>query len=196
MNGKLRSFGARVRNLLPLIATLLLAATAIKWGFNRMGDEGVWSKPCTSSKRARLAGVYVYSASFHPSIIDFQGRKITIREAWAERRSKIHHFLVWFPYRKSLDGYVLCFSLSGGKEEFEKGNGNTPAFWVMDDLNESFAQMLSPSGRMVFYQYLDVLSSENSVSLMTSWKDQRRNDITVQMGSPGQSDRIQETIQP
>jgi hypothetical protein len=139
-----------------------------------------------------LARVYVYSASFRPSIINFHGQDITIREAWVEKRSKIRHLLVWFPYREQLDGYVFCFSLNDGKEVFE--NAESSPFWVMDDLNQSFIQTKSPSGRPVFYQYLEVLSSDFTMSLMASWKDQRPKNIEVEINPFDQSNLIQQAM--
>jgi hypothetical protein len=183
-----------MRRHVLLIVGLVLVATGIKWCFNRAGEQGLYSPPCTSSGRARLAQVYVHSASFSPSIIEFHGKEIQIREAWVERRSKRQHFLVWFPYRKQLDGFALCFSLGDGKEVFQ--NVSAAPFWVMGDMNESFTRMNSPSGRPVFYQYLDVLPSDITVSLMTSWKEQRRKGIRVEIRPFDQGDRIQQAIPP
>ena len=101
---------------------LLLVATVIKECYNRIMDEDrhdhvllpegrVWPE-CFSTRQ------------HFTSIIRYDGRDIIVRESWVESRSKIHHFLVLLSNRTQLDGYVLCFSLSSGKELFQNGNGS------------------------------------------------------------------------
>jgi hypothetical protein len=193
----MRRFDSVLRSRVFSVAVvLLLAGTGVKWCYNQAAGGGPISPPCTSSRRSRLARVFAYPAAFHPSIIEFHGHEITVREAWVERRSKIRHLLVWIPYREQLDGYALCFSLSGGKEVFEKVSGSDTPLWVMDDMNQGFTRTNSPSGRTVFYQYMDVLPSDITVSLVSTWKERRRNDIRVQIVPFDQGDRIQEAIPP
>ncbi|HEX4085513.1 MAG TPA: hypothetical protein VHY22_11415 [Chthoniobacteraceae bacterium] len=155
-------------------AVLLIVATGLKCVWNGVTEN---SLPCVSSRRARLWGIFVCKAEFHPAIIQWGGREIEIREAWVERASRVRHWLVWFPRREQLEGYRLCFSLHTGKEVFE-GGASSP-FWVMGNADHDFAWFTSPSGRMVFYDELNPLPSSVFLSLLRSPGEPRKQNILV-----------------
>ena len=81
-----------------------------------------------------------------------------------------------------------------GKELFQKVDGSEMSSFVMGGFNQGFVGTSSASGRLVFYQSLDVLPSDMTLSLVTSLRDRRRKDIRVEVGPSDQSDRVQQAM--
>jgi len=154
---------------------LVILATPVKWFMNAFEDISPCGSPLYSLQEARQWQVYFYPARVTPAKLTYRGQKIEIKEAWVERRSMRSYFLVWFPYRKDLGGYDLCFTLKKGKEIFHT---SPIPFWVAGDEGHGFAEV-SSGEKQVFCETLEQLPSSLKVSLIDSWNQPRPKDIEV-----------------
>ena len=156
----------------------LVVATPVKWVSNVFGDKTYYDSPCFSSLEARLWRIYVCRARIAPSKLNYRDQEIEIKEAWIERRSKTCYLLIWFPYKKDMGGYQLCFTLEKGGEIFRSW---PVPFWVSGDADHTFGICSSSSRKnnMVIYEHLETLPCSEKVSLIEGLKQPRPKDIEV-----------------
>ncbi len=162
---------------LVVLLTAVVVATAIKNFLNQLGDKGPVSTPCTSSAESKRWRTYVCLAKFEPGVFNYRTHEIVIREAWVERTSKELYFLVWFPYRKNIGGYQLCFTLRSGNEVFTSSSFEPP-FFVIGKRGNGFATVNLDE---LFYDTLDELPPTVRVSLLSDWKEERLTNIVVRI---------------
>ncbi|MSQ95535.1 MAG: hypothetical protein EXR98_13380 [Gemmataceae bacterium] len=96
-----------------IIVTLGLAVVALIAFSLVDASEGRRDGPCYTLRESKLRGCFVCSVTFAPSLINWNGKQIAIKEAWIEERFDRGPFGF---KRKTLSGYHLCLNLSQGSD--------------------------------------------------------------------------------
>jgi len=154
--------------LITFSITIFLCATLYKYIGEICSDKPGTDTPCRSSVEAKKERIYVSPAHFVPEKILFKGQTIEINEAWLERHSKWDFILVWYSYRKAMDGYQLCFTLKSGREAF-KGVGFP--FFCVEGYRKSFGSLNLGE---LFYETLPDLPKSLNIQFRTAW-DMKNN---------------------
>jgi len=118
--------------------------------------------PSYSINDAKSYGCYVCSLSCTPSVIDWHGKRIVIKEAWLEKRMERHFSLNPFaPRYREIDGYHLCLTLAEGWDILGSPDG---PFFLLEGAGHGFAQI----GTVVLREYLGSLDRVEYNVLFTS----------------------------
>jgi hypothetical protein len=105
--------------------------------------------PCPSIRTSKFWGRYICSASVTPSMIEWKGKRIAIREAWIEknlfRKPSVN------PFATSQNGYNLCITLSEGWDVLS--DGDHPVFFRLKE-DERHYSSFSQVGTLVMYAWV------------------------------------------
>lgn len=130
--------------------------------------------PCYSIREAKFRGSYVCSVSFSPSLINWKGKEIAIKEAWIERRLERNSSLNPFaPRYKTVKGYHMCFNLSVGWDVLWDNPTKAPLF-VFEGSHKSFGSI----GTVVLWEDLENIESSEYTVLCTDFEKAIRIKVT------------------
>ena len=120
--------------------------------------------PMSSSiAKAKERGTLECEVEIIPNIWNYDGKEITFEAAWLERMPDGYHA-----------PFALCFRIDHGKEVFQEVSS---PILVTGDRGQGFSALHSRKG----LQFFELLDTEDlslvRVTLMRSWRDERRQDI-------------------
>ena len=132
------------------------------------------SPPCYSIQESKAQGYFVCSLSCAPSLLQWEGKEVAIKEAWLERRRQRNHS--WNPFAPRyvpLSGYNLCLKLSKGWDVLWKG----PMFVLAgSEQKRAFGRI----GEVVLWETLEAASaSDYTVYFTENFKLANAVKITV-----------------
>jgi hypothetical protein len=162
------------------IAVVLIIATVLKWGWNRVFENpsGEIESFSHSSAEAAKRGTLHCRVGVSPNPVSWKGKTIRFREAWVEERFLNSHFLAWFPYAKRVGDYNLCFTLEQGDDVL--WGSSAPICVLGESGGASFWISATREKPLLFFTEIDPdLTEEVSASLIERghWRDPRPKDI-------------------
>jgi hypothetical protein len=125
----------------------------------RVGQDPFRDNRQDGSEEAKTKGVWVQELNIEPKEFTCDGKAITLKEAWLERRVKSTYVAVWLPALTPLEGYCVCFTVGKGEEtlchvpsDAEYLQGKTVSFFAIDGQRHSVSAVVRGGERRVFYE--------------------------------------------
>ena len=150
---------------------------------------GLANKPSANHPSYTIAdskarGAFIERVAVTPSVIDWHGQRIVLKETWLEHQTELVQIYVIVPflwkhhqYRKT-QGYNLCVNLDEGWDALWSP---TAPFFVVEGQGSGFAQR----GTVVLWERLDDLEQFPAKVLLTdNWKFENSQALAIKR-APG-----------
>jgi hypothetical protein len=138
------------------LVLLALVDAGLSWLSTELANVTSKNHPSPTIAASKGRGAFVEPVTFTPSVINWNGERIIVREAWLEHRTELVRiyeivpFLWAYSHYRNADGYNLCFNLDQRRDVLGSPG---PSFYV-EGKGRSFGEQYS-RGSVVLWEELD-----------------------------------------